>query len=220
MKNKSNKKLIIALALNIIIVGLEIVGVVFSVQKYGIGVFKFYTENSNYFALIVSTLFCVNAIIALRNKSMISRFAHNLRFVSTVCLTVTLLVVLLVLIPMYPNTFINMMFLNSNLYQHLLCPVLSIISFVFFENQQKLQKNSIFYAIIPTLVYGTVCIVLNLFRIITGPYPFFYVYEVPWYFSTFMSIGIFLGAILVAYIIYAVHNRGKNQKTKLQAKRV
>lgn len=218
MKKTINRtNIICALIINIAIVVLEIIGVFLSVQRHGIKVFQFYTENSNYFALIVSFIFCISCVVALIKRKHIPRWILNLRFVSTVCLTVTFVVVIAVLIPMFPDTFVFMMFQNSNLFQHFLCPVLSFISFIFFENQISLTKKSILYCLIPTLIYGVVLITLNLFKIITGPYPFFYVYVIPWYTTTLSLLGIFIGSLLITIILYYLHNKNNlknNYKTE------
>lgn len=204
------RKLIFAFIVNLAIVGLEIVGLILSVQRHGVKVFQFYTENSNYFALIVSAIFCIGAIVALIRKTRIRKWLHILRYVSTVCLTLTLIIVLIVLIPLYPDTFAYMLFGNSNLYQHLLCPVFSLISFILLEKHESLPKKAIFYALIPTIIYGVACIILNLFKVITGPYPFLYLYAIPWYISAPSLLGILLSAVLIAFGLYALHNGRKS----------
>ena len=214
MKNISKQKTILAFVINLIIVVLEVVGLVLSVERHGKNVFHYYTENSNYFALIVSVVFCVGCIFALKNKRDISNFVVILRYVSTVCLTVTLIVVLFVLIPMFPSTFSFMLFQTSNLYHHLLCPVLSIFSLLFLENHIKLSNSAIFYAVLPTLVYGTILITLNLLQVISGPYPFFYFYLVPWYVSVFGCLGVFFGSVLLSVLLFFVYNRKENYETK------
>ena len=214
MKQIATKKLFLSFFINLAIVVLEIIGLVLSVQRHGKNVFQYFTENSNYFALIVSVIFCIGCIFAVKNKTNVAHFICVLRYVSTVCLTVTITVVLFVLIPMFPSTFLFMMFQTSNLYQHFLCPVLSIVSLLFLENQQKLYSSAIFYAIIPTLVYGTILISLNLLEIISGPYPFFYFYLVPWYVSVFGCLGVFLGSVLIAVLLFFVYNKPQQSHSK------
>lgn len=205
------KKLIFAVVINIILVIMEIVGLFLSVGRHGIKVFKFYTENSNYFALIVCLTFVIGGLIAIAKGKNIAGWIHVIRFISTACLTVTLVVVLFVLIPMFPNDALFMLFGNSNLYQHTLCPIISILSFIFLENDTALSRRSIILAIFPTIIYGVICITLNFCRVMEGPYPFFYVYEFPWYASILFLTGILIGAIVIARVLYAIHNR-KGQK--------
>lgn len=206
-KQKANQKLIWAIILNLLIIVLEIIGVVLSAKKYGIRVFEYYTENSNYFALIVSVIFVVDAILAIKRKRIVSIWVFVLRFIASVCLTITLVVVLIILVPTQHVTFVEMMFQDSCLYQHLLCPVISLISFLFFENQQKLPKKSILISLLPTIIYGTICIFLNLTKVITGPYPFFYFYVIPWHVSVFSIVAIVAGAVIISFVLYLVFNR-------------
>ena len=209
MENKiiNNKKIILAFVTNIIIVLLEIFGLILSVKRHGLKVFHYYTENSNYLTLIISLIFCINCIYSLISKKQINTTIIILRFISTTCLTITLLVVLFILIPMFPNTAIFMLFRDSNLYQHTLCPLISIISFLFFENDFKLNKKSIFLATLPTIVYGLIFITLNLFKVVIGPYPFFYVYEIPWYSSIMWLSIILFGSIIISIVLFAIYNR-------------
>ena len=44
--------------------------------------------------------------------------------------------------------------MNSNLFFHLIIPVLSIICFIFFERNNKINYKYTFYGIVPTFLYG------------------------------------------------------------------
>lgn len=200
---KNNLKLNWAFIFNLLIIIFEIIALVLSIQRHGLRVFKYYTENSNYFALIISTIFCLYTIFA---KNGIKSWMIYLRYVSTVCLAITFVIVSLVLIPMYPASFYFMMFDGSSLFQHLLCPILSIISFLLFENQIFLKKISIFFTIIPTFIYGLVCILLNLLKLMQGPYPFFYVYDISWFVCAISIVAILLISLLIAYAFYKIYN--------------
>lgn len=202
-KTKTDKKINWALAINLLILVFEIIALVLSVKRHGIGVFKYYTENSNYFALIVSVIFCIYAIFS---KNGIKSWVIYLRYIATVCLTITFVVVSLVLIPMYPASFNFLMFNGSSFFHHLVCPVLSIISFLMFENQMHLKKFSIVFPAIPTLLYGIVCIVLNILKVLEGPYPFFYVYDISWVVCTVSAVAILLTTFLISFVFYKIYN--------------
>ncbi len=163
----------------------------------------FYTEIVNYFTLIVSAIFVLEFLI----KQKTSKFTKCLRFISSVCLGVTFIMVVTVLIPMFPSTFVFMMFEDSNLYQHLICPICSIVSLILFENKDEFKKTYLLYALIPTIVYGIICIILNLTKVITGPYPFFYLYEIPWVLSIPWLVGVFLVVFGVDILIFWLYNK-------------
>ena len=62
----TKKKLVMAFVFNFLIFVLEVVGLVLSIQRHGMNVFCYYTENSNYFAGIVSAVFCVVVLLIKR----------------------------------------------------------------------------------------------------------------------------------------------------------
>lgn len=201
------QKLILAIILNFIIFILEIIGAVLSIQRHGILAFTFYTENSNYYALFVSLIFCIGGIVAVIRQDYLYHWIHTLRFISTVCLTITFIIAVFVLMPFRPNMVPFMLFEGSSLYQHLLCPLLSLFSFLVLENQKPFSRNVIIYAIIPTIVYGVTCIILNILKVITGPYPFFYVYQIPWYVCVVSILGIMTISFFTTFGIYYLHNK-------------
>ena len=200
-------KLVVALIVNIVIVVFETVAVFQSVFNHKLGVFKFYTEDSNYLALVISAIFCVSAIVAITNKANIPKWVHFLRYTASVCLTLTFIVILCLLSPMYPDNFIYWMFTGSGIFHHTICPLTSFVSFVIFENYHKLKKKSIFLSLIPTIIYGITCIILNLTHQLLGPYPFFYVYALPWYVSTTSLIGVLVCTLIISFVLYKINNR-------------
>ncbi|MGN1222476.1 MAG: hypothetical protein ACI4TT_04510, partial [Christensenellales bacterium] len=84
--------------------------------------------------------------------------------------------------------------------------VLSIISFLLFENQMRLKKFSIIFPAIPTLLYGVICITLNILKLLEGPYPFFYVYDISWVVCTVSAVAILLATLLISFVYYKIYN--------------
>ncbi len=207
MCSKVSKKFVISILLNSLIVMFGIVGAILSFRTYGWRVFEFYTENSNYLGLVVSLIYCVAAVVALYNNKKVARVIYVLRFISTLCLTITLVVVVTLLAPLMPNKFNELMLRDVGLYYHLICPLLSLISFLFFEREVKLYKKDFYLALIPTIVYGVIVILLNLFKVITGPYPFLYLYEFKWYQTTLCLLAILLCAILLDFALFYLKNK-------------
>lgn len=218
MNKEKNFKLKAAFILNFVILILEIVAVFLSIQRHGIMVFAFYTENSNYFALIVSFIFCVGTLKCLKSGKPLPKWIYSLRFIATVCLTITFIVSVFIIIPFRPSMTMYMLFHGSSLYQHLLCPLISLFSFICFERTQIISKNNIFYALLPTIIYGMTCVILNLFKVMTGPYPFFYFYQIPWYLSSLSVFGVCTISYLTALVLYKINNKQKIlPKRKIEA---
>ena len=73
----------------------------------------------------------------------------------------TFLVVLFILVPM-SNFNIGFMFGGANFFLHLSCPLLLLYLYMFADKKIKLDKKDVFTAIVPTLFYSAIIIVLNI----------------------------------------------------------
>lgn len=118
-----------------------------------LGMFKFFTVDSNLFMGIVSLIFVI------KNKS-ITKNMYRLKLMSTTAVSLTLIVVLAYLAPISQGG-LKSMLQNSNLFFHLIIPVLSIINFTIFENTNKLKIKDTLYGLIPTIIYA-ILYVINL----------------------------------------------------------
>jgi hypothetical protein len=199
MDKKSKIKLKIALILNIIIVIFEILGVILTFKRLGVGTLKYYTTESNLLAFVSSAIFTYYSIKALKkdNPKIIPNWIKIFKFMTTTCLTVTFIVVVAVLAPFSEGGYKHMLFDRDLLYYHLLCPLISIISFIFFETNSSFSIKHSLIATIPTIIYAAISVTLNILYIMRGPYPFLYVYEQPVYMSIIWTILIVGGAFLL-----------------------
>ncbi len=155
-----------ALICNWIIIALECIGfILYGLRMHTLSL-EYYTMDSNLLALITSILF---VIFNKEKKEWIA----DLRFISTCCLTVTFLVVLFILTPMVQFNFYFMFIQNETWIFHFLGPIISIISYICFEEQSKKKYLGFLF----TALYAVVLIILNLNDLIVGPYPFLRVKE-------------------------------------------
>lgn len=113
-----------------------------------IGMLKFFTVDSNIFMGLISLLF----IIKIFKKKEIPKNIYILKLMSTTSVTLTFLVVFLYLGPISKDG-IKSMLQNSNLFFHLIIPVLSIITFIKYEKANLNLKDTL-YGIIPTIIYA------------------------------------------------------------------
>lgn len=208
-KVNANKKQIIALILNLLVIIMEIIGAVMSARKHGAAMFQFYTEDSNIFALAACGIFAAVSILNLvQGKTEIPKWVHILKYMAACCLTVTFVVVICVLAPtLGPGGYAEMLLEGSMLYHHFLCPVLVVISFLFFERGQELDKKYRFYAVIPTIIYAAAAILLNILKVMDGPYPFLHVCNQPVYISVLWCVVILGGAYLFAWLIWKLNGK-------------
>ena len=101
----------------------------------------------------------VSLIFVIKNKS-ITKNMYRLKLMSTTAVSLTLIVVLAYLAPISQGG-LKSMLQNSNLFFHLIIPVLSIINFTIFENTNKLKIKDTLYGLIPTIIYA-ILYVINL----------------------------------------------------------
>ncbi len=197
---------------NIIFVVLELVSLVISTIENGWAQFQYYTQNSNYFALIVSVIFLIVTLRCFKRGCDLPLWVSVLRYIATALLTVTFLVVIFVLSPPYGWTgFRFTLFTGAMTFQHLLCPLLSFFSFLLFE-RRPIGKAAPFLALIPTILYALISTLLNVLKLLHGPYPFLYVYEQPVWQSILYGVVIVGGAFLVAELLWIITKKKKNIK--------
>lgn len=196
----------VAYYLNIVLVVLGVVGLIVSIINNGLGLFSYYTQDSNILGLLSSLLFVVTGYESFKSKMVkTNNFVAKFRFMATACMCLTFLVVIFVLIPAAGFKWTGWyLFSGANLYYHTLCPIISFISFMFFENVVNLRFVNTVINFIPTVIYAIITITLNALNIMYGPYPFLKVHEqsiamsVVWF---ILIVGGSWGLSILVYIL-------------------
>ena len=163
-------------------------------------IFTFYTEDSNIFAALVCGMVAVAQLVCIFTGGELPRWLKRLKFMATSCLMLTLLTVVFVLGPMYEdgNGWYIMLCTSSMLFHHLLNPLAALFSFVLLEREPRLPRNTVRWALLPTLVYGSIIMVLNVQRKVDGPYPFLQVYN-----QSILATVLWVAALLLMNYLYA-----------------
>ena len=181
------------LYLDIAVIAGELAGLVLASFENGWGQFVFYTQNSNYFLLAVT----LAHLYFLLKKQPVPKSVNRLKYIATCTTTVTFVVAVAVLLPMYKRPYIT--FLNgANLFQHTLCPILGVATLPLMD---PVEKRDSILALIPTGLYALVMVPLNYFRVFDGPYPFLRVHNQPWYMSILWLVAISLLAFGIAVLL-------------------
>ena len=122
-------------ALNFLIVYFETIALPMSWALGGTIMFTMYTELSNIFNGAVCLLVGLWQLGCVFTGRELPLWLKRLKFISTSCLAMTFLTVVIILAPMYEdgNGWYIMLFTDSMLYHHFLNPVLAILSLVLFE---------------------------------------------------------------------------------------
>ena len=190
MKNKES------IITNIVLVLFEIIGMSLSLILYHKYDLIYYTQDSNLLSLIASSIYLIYLF-----KDNVPKWVSILKYISVLGLTVTFLVALFILTPMYNFNIPAIFFEPSMLFHHLLCPSLAFISFVFVEHHKIEGFRDNLRACYFTIFYAVITTLLNILNVIKGPYPFLYVYENPIYMSILFFLIIVGGSFLVASFI-------------------
>lgn len=157
-----SKKLKVSFVLNILILLFVFVATIFMLTGFRfmdgekilsnshLEVFKYFTVDSNLLMGIASLVFLV---FLKKDNSNIPKGIYILKYVATVSVTLTFATTVFYLAPTSQYGFFSF-FTNSNLFFHFVIPVLSIITFVFFENTDKISFGDTFFGLIPMGIYS------------------------------------------------------------------
>ena len=197
-----------AITANVILIAFEVTAYI--IRQNG-GFFEYYTVDSNLIAAAASIAFVICAI-----KGDFPKWLRTFRYMATSMLLVTMFVVLLILCPM-AGAKTPMLFHDSMLFQHLLCPLLSIYSFIYLESGcyekpengvgKYVGKKDNILIVVPTLVYGLVIMTLNGLYLVDGPYPFVRVHDQSVLMTIFWIVVIAIGAYLLGFVTRKWYNR-------------
>lgn len=194
--------------MNLLLFLFAVWGTVYSFLHGGFAMLRFYTVLSNIIGLVAAGTLAAVQLFALLAGKRVPYFARMLKYIATVCLTLTFLVVVCILAPAGGAAGFRHMFLDGAfLFQHLLCPVLCFVSFCFLEGKPALGRKAVSAALVPTVLYAAVIYPLNIFRVIAGPYPFLLVYARPVWQTLLYAVLIFAGNYLLAAVIRRLGNR-------------
>lgn len=190
---------LIGLGINLLIIVLEIIGFIIIFKDIGVDSFYYYTVNSNILLFITSIIMCYYYVQIINNKKVKdSKVFSVFRYMSVLSVVLTFFVVLTVMAPQYG--FFNMIIDKSFFAHHLLCPILGLISFVLFEKYVFTNMDT-FRSLYYTIAYSTILLLLNILKVMDGPYPFLRVYNQHIMVTLFWLVAIFGGAVCFSLVI-------------------
>ncbi len=122
--------------------------------RHGAKTFRYFTTDSNLLAaLACAVLLPFRLRVLFGGMAALPAWALTLKYVAVCAVTLTLLTVLCFLAPTQGW---GKMFGGSNLWLHLICPLLCILSFLFTDGGTLLPFSATFAALIPMGLYGAV----------------------------------------------------------------
>ncbi|WP_296890319.1 hypothetical protein [uncultured Methanobrevibacter sp.] len=185
----------IGIALNVLLVVLEVIALIQYWNGNGSLNFIYYTIDSNIFVLIASVLYLIT-------RKNVPKAVQLAKYSSALSVLITLLIVVFVLYPMSNFDFEFLFLKDAAFLMHVVCPVMATVSFLFFEkssldNSFKNNLRSLYF----TIVYAIVLISLNILKVVSGPYPFLKVYEQPVFMTVLWLAGILAFAFILSRIL-------------------
>ena len=98
----------------------------------------------------------------------------------------------------------------------LLNPVLAILSLVLFERLPRLPLRQVWWALVPTILYGLYDLHGNITGAIDGPYPFMRVYDQTIQETLMWFTIILVTNLLYAFLLWWLGGNGRKSKVGLE----
>ena len=121
---------------------------------------RFFTTQSNILVAAASLL----TALALSSEGTIPRWIWTLKYIGTAAVTVTMLTVFLFLAPSIGKDWVKYLLTGSDIFMHLLTPLLALFTFCVFERQGMTFCESL-WGLLPVVLYGP----LYLYKILFAP---------------------------------------------------
>ncbi len=171
------KQITISIVLNTLIIVFEIIGLILNLKNDSLRVFLNYDQINNLLLMIVSGFLVYFNFMCLKKEKEIPQLIILFKYIVTSMVMLTFIDQAFV-IPsgLGFNKIGFLLFQGSALFLHTLCPLLSLVSLLFYE-RVTLKKYDYLLATIPTVAYGVIMLLLNYLKVITGPYGYFLVHE-------------------------------------------
>ena len=166
--------------------------------------FRFFTTDSNVLSMIGAMIMIPFEFRVLRGKAdKLPRFAVVIKYVCTASITLTFFTVMFFLGPMFGyGLFLG----DTGLFTHLISPLLAFYTFTLLETNCEISFKNVLWALVPTLIYGTVYLTQVL--IIgekNGGWEDFYFFNMGgyWYISATIM---FIASVLINLLLKELHN--------------
>ena len=130
--------------------------------------FRYFTTDSNVLEAVAAAVVCVFRVLQLKDPDRkMPVWVTVLRFTGTVAVALTLLTVVFFLAPVSCMSAgigsVPFYFAGNVFVLHLSTPVLAIVSWILFDREGEITRRRSLWALLPTVVYSVVYLVLVVF---------------------------------------------------------
>lgn len=174
-------------------------------------IFQYFTTDSNIFLGIVSAVMIGIEISCLAKKEYeLPKAIVLFKLIATTAVTLTMLTTIFYLAPRDPAGYFNK-FQDSNLFFHLIVPILALISFLCFEKTNKLSKKSPVIAIFPVIIYA-IYYAMNGFLhfqngIVSAAYDFYGFFDAGFIFAIILIPLMLFATYLIGVVLWFVNKK-------------
>ena len=182
--------------------------------EHGIKILKFFTVQSNILAGITAFIYVVFLLLENKTKKPIPLTVYILRYIATIDLIITFLVVALFLGFIAEEGYFSL-YLNANFFFHFAIPVINFTSFIGFENVPKLTFKQTFLGISHLTIYSIFYLIVVITHFHDGAVDIYY----DWYafaqlglgIAFIFAIGVFAIGYIFAFLLYKLNNKLKSK---------
>lgn len=176
MKEIVSRRRRVMLALDILLILMEVYALAVSWMESGARLFRYYTQDSNILALLVCILCLVKNLSCMKRGRSMPGWTRHLRYLAASCLMATLLISAFLLTPVEGSGFAAFMLQGKYLFLHTLCPLLMLVQLLLHAGPGLGERHAL-AALIPTIIYGAISLMMNAAQVYSGPYPFLRIRE-------------------------------------------
>lgn len=195
---------------NLIVTVGEIIGLLMIFSSIGLKAVEYYTVDSNIVCLFACLFMAISQILVVFGKrEEVPQWVVSFKYCATCLVAVTFIVVVTILAPFdashgmpLSKAYSTLLLHDNMLWLHFICPLVCVLSFVFFDSSLEERTTRPVEALIPTEIYGVILVQLNAVRKVVGPYPFLMMYNQTLKMSVIWMFAVFGVALLLAWLIY------------------
>lgn len=203
---KDKKQLFVSVVLNAFIVLFSIIGLILKFDESKVDycfTFSFYTYI---LTIIINFIYLFQKVRYIKKEEEVSKNIEYNKYIVTTMQTLIMIYWVVFVAPLAGNDFLaEFLFKGGSLFLHVLCPIISIITLLCYDDLVIKKKDSL-TALIPTVCYGALIIILNLIHALIGPYGFFEVYYSPFDVIILTPVVLLLIELVISFILYLCNN--------------
>lgn len=119
--------------------------------------FQYFTTLSNMVTAAASAFILPFAVLGVQRKRFVyPKWLTLMHYSGTICTTLTCFFALVVILPYDRDFAVG----RANLYLHVICPVMVLISFLMVESNHLFSRKETFFCLIPFAVYSVLYVVM------------------------------------------------------------